>query len=105
MGKVVKIGRNETCPCGSGRKFKNCCGGNGKIMVKSDVPPQNRKLTLQGLQRLFVKVIEDMGGFDITFEELEKLSPNVALAVKHDVEKDSFRLDAVKVNIATILSI
>jgi len=21
-------GRNETCPCGSGRKFKKCCGGN-----------------------------------------------------------------------------
>jgi SWIM/SEC-C metal-binding protein len=21
-----KIGRNETCPCGSGKKFKNCCG-------------------------------------------------------------------------------
>lgn len=22
-----KVGRNEPCPCGSGRKFKNCCGG------------------------------------------------------------------------------
>ena len=21
-----RIGRNETCPCGSGRKFKRCCG-------------------------------------------------------------------------------
>ncbi len=21
-----KIGRNEECPCGSGRKYKNCCG-------------------------------------------------------------------------------
>jgi uncharacterized protein len=21
-----KVGRNEPCPCGSGRKFKNCCG-------------------------------------------------------------------------------
>ena len=24
-----KIGRNEPCPCGSGKKFKNCCGKNG----------------------------------------------------------------------------
>lgn len=24
-----KIGRNEPCPCGSGKKFKNCCMGNG----------------------------------------------------------------------------
>jgi uncharacterized protein len=21
-----KAGRNDPCPCGSGRKFKNCCG-------------------------------------------------------------------------------
>ena len=24
--KVEKIGRNEPCPCGSGRKYKQCCG-------------------------------------------------------------------------------
>jgi hypothetical protein len=23
-----KAGRNDLCPCGSGRKFKHCCGGN-----------------------------------------------------------------------------
>jgi hypothetical protein len=23
---LKKIGRNEPCPCGSGRKYKNCCG-------------------------------------------------------------------------------
>ena len=26
--KVKKIGRNEPCPCGSGKKYKNCCGRN-----------------------------------------------------------------------------
>ena len=24
-----KVGRNEPCPCGSGKKFKQCCGKNG----------------------------------------------------------------------------
>ena len=24
--KAEKIGRNEPCPCGSGKKYKNCCG-------------------------------------------------------------------------------
>ena len=24
--KVKKVGRNELCPCGSGKKYKNCCG-------------------------------------------------------------------------------
>src|SRR5690606_29865155 len=24
--RVTKIGRNEPCPCGSGKKYKKCCG-------------------------------------------------------------------------------
>jgi len=26
--KKRKIGRNEPCPCGSGKKYKHCCGRN-----------------------------------------------------------------------------
>lgn len=32
LGPIVretpKVGRNEPCPCGSGKKFKKCCGAN-----------------------------------------------------------------------------
>jgi SWIM/SEC-C metal-binding protein len=24
-----KIGRNDPCPCGSGKKYKKCCGASG----------------------------------------------------------------------------
>ena len=24
--KVIKVGRNDPCPCGSGKKYKKCCG-------------------------------------------------------------------------------
>ena len=24
--EMPKVGRNEPCPCGSGKKYKNCCG-------------------------------------------------------------------------------
>jgi len=27
--KDTKIGRNDTCPCGSGKKYKKCCGTKG----------------------------------------------------------------------------
>lgn len=27
--KPKKIGRNDPCPCGSGKKYKNCCGRPG----------------------------------------------------------------------------
>ncbi len=26
--REAKIGRNEPCPCGSGKKYKKCCGAN-----------------------------------------------------------------------------
>lgn len=25
-GDVMKVGRNDPCPCGSGKKYKKCCG-------------------------------------------------------------------------------
>jgi uncharacterized protein YecA (UPF0149 family) len=35
--REYKIGRNETCPCGSGKKYKHCCLSTGeyeKLVVK-----------------------------------------------------------------------
>jgi len=26
--QMPKIGRNDPCPCGSGKKYKKCCGAN-----------------------------------------------------------------------------
>ena len=26
-----KIGRNDPCPCGSGKKYKKCCGAGGVL--------------------------------------------------------------------------
>ncbi len=28
--KANKVGRNDLCPCGSGKKYKNCCGANAE---------------------------------------------------------------------------
>jgi len=25
---AAKVGRNDPCPCGSGKKYKKCCGIN-----------------------------------------------------------------------------
>ena len=37
--KTTKIGRNDPCPCGSGKKFKKCCGAKG-IGKPEDRPDQ-----------------------------------------------------------------
>ncbi|MBQ7411533.1 MAG: SEC-C domain-containing protein [Clostridia bacterium] len=26
--RVEKVGRNDPCPCGSGKKYKKCCGAS-----------------------------------------------------------------------------
>ena len=28
VARTAKLGRNDPCPCGSGRKYKKCCGAN-----------------------------------------------------------------------------
>ena len=30
VNSAAKIGRNDPCPCGSGKKYKNCCGRNNQ---------------------------------------------------------------------------
>lgn len=32
--RSAKVGRNVPCPCGSGRKYKRCCGCSRAVVVK-----------------------------------------------------------------------
>jgi hypothetical protein len=38
LGKMSEIGRNAPCPCGSGKKYKRCCGAIGPVAP----PPQSQ---------------------------------------------------------------
>ena len=40
-GSNNKIGRNEPCPCGSGTKYKRCCGSPTRLFDKSRHPHSN----------------------------------------------------------------
>jgi len=66
--KKVKIGRNDPCPCGSGKKYKKCC------MNKSDVANQvkyqrlDSGWTLNRIKRLTTKELLEIlqtAGIDI----------------------------------------
>jgi len=44
---MAKIGRNEKCPCGSGKKYKHCCARKDQsIMSLPASPEQKIKVTL-----------------------------------------------------------
>lgn len=39
----MKIGRNDACPCGSGRKYKKCCAGKSSAPAKETQEPQQEQ--------------------------------------------------------------
>ena len=46
---VQRVGRNDPCPCGSGKRYKHCCGGAGNptvSQVSSGISPAIRADTL-----------------------------------------------------------
>ena len=43
---MAKIGRNEKCPCRSGKKFKHCCARKKSITQPSASPEEQLKVTL-----------------------------------------------------------
>lgn len=45
--KSAKTGRNEPCPCGSGKKYKQCCAG--KTDAKSTLATKWIAVVLGGL--------------------------------------------------------
>lgn len=52
---MAKPGRNDPCPCGSGKKFKRCCGA---ASASSDLPPE--LVETQRIHELDRRTVEDI---------------------------------------------
>ena len=86
MVKEYKIGRNETCPCGSGRKYKRCC---------------ERKIDWERIKRENLDPIpflsvrgRNIAFFNRVLEALQLDSPTPSLSL--DKYKKSFTAHAVR---------
>ncbi len=42
----MKIGRNEPCPCGSGKKYKHCCARNPQVEKRPSTPEEQLRISL-----------------------------------------------------------
>jgi hypothetical protein len=54
---AVKVGRNDPCPCGSGQKFKKCCGPKGvpwEELFRSRDPAMITEMTARGRNLAFL---------------------------------------------------
>ncbi len=65
-----KIGRNERCPCKSGKKFKHCCALNPETLARQIAEENQIKVTLteavQEIQRAAMKkqqIFKELGVF------------------------------------------
>lgn len=45
---MAKIGRNEMCPCGSGKKYKHCCARSPQVQQRQPSPGEQLKGSLMG---------------------------------------------------------
>jgi methionyl aminopeptidase len=70
--KSDKIGRNDACPCGSGKKYKNCCMG------RSTPPPEALNKIYQKRYNIRLKTLADVEKIRLagqlvmeTFKEVE----------------------------------
>ena len=89
------IARNENCPCGSGKKYKQCCGG--------PVDTNSKQLNPKGMQRAFLYIVasmcegKDVDCVTISCKGLDSLHKDLKLAVGYDPKKDAFIFKPVKV--------
>lgn len=77
----MKTGRNDPCPCGSGLKYKNCCGV--KKLSSSPLPGFKYGLRMKGGVRSnpagdgFVAIIHTWDNIECRGEPTEWRSPEV----------------------------
>ena len=76
---MAKIGRNEPCPCGSGKKFKRCC--LTKVVPVLSFTPEDRQIALGMLESFVEKELgqEDDAAYDLFYDQwhdrLDELDP------------------------------
>lgn len=69
----MKIGRNEACPCGSGKKFKRCCGGASpleKLTSGNDVDNQRKAPLVETNDILRKTITRDAALIATSFDRL-----------------------------------
>lgn len=65
----IKIGRNDPCPCGSGRKYKHCCLNKPKSELDQIESAQERKKWLKGYPPVALEKTEGRVYIDDIYDE------------------------------------
>ena len=92
----MKIGRNDLCPCGSGKKYKNCCYlQNNSLDTESDVEEfENQALLLQALNNIRSYSLDNKSHVK-EYYKIRKMHSEVvnSMASYHEAGKFELKID------------
>jgi methionyl aminopeptidase len=79
----MKIGRNDPCPCGSGKKYKKCCMGKENSVKNADVKEDYvKKYNIKLKEKSDIEAIKVAGRLAV--KTLEIVEPYIKAGVKTD---------------------
>nr|WP_245975449.1 SEC-C metal-binding domain-containing protein [Oceanobacillus chungangensis] len=77
----MKIGRNEPCPCGSGKKYKKCCLNNQIVVQEVKTQTTSKMRTVEDVEQMetetIIKLLQEFGlpvSKDFFISEIEDFS-------------------------------
>jgi len=75
MNEAAKIGRNDPCPCGSGKKYKQCCLKTQQAQPDEEFLWRKIRRAIEGLPVEMLKLADSRCGKDALFEAWEDFMP------------------------------
>ena len=91
---MSKIGRNQPCPCGSGRKYKNCCGGRASLdQLGRSAPPDPENVAGFYIDDESKKVF--VVTKDVLLKQIQRDRPKIASSFDKLAGKDLVSMSAL----------
>jgi tetratricopeptide (TPR) repeat protein len=91
-----KIGRNDPCPCGSGKKYKHCCLGKKAATINRTTSKSEKPVISQlAIMRFEQKLHDNPEELEKIGKEIEKYSDNKDINFKDFIQR-SWSLDKIR---------
>ena len=93
----MKIGRNEPCPCGSGKKYKHCCKSLKTLLGVDNSKPKHENIGKQ--DSMLADLLGGLVDHELTRMDLlnmardDELDTPEALALLEELHRTSDKLD------------
>lgn len=108
MLKVVKLGRNDICDCGSGKKFKKCCNGVNKFEIGQKVSTDKIKTCIDAFKIMYdtytiIDISDDLTESNYQKYQIKNYNANVIMLAEKNIINDNVFKTRVRDNSSDII--